>query len=113
LAFHTGDFGTANFAQGIIDLRETQQDFTTFAGNRTGSGVNVSDLYPGFVIDAILSDSQDTLETVDVPLTSNQMITMNSDELVSNYNIRGDSNGNDQPSVTLSFNPVTVRLRPV
>jgi hypothetical protein len=101
------------------NFEETRSDFTTFAGNLDGAEVDVSQRYPGFVIDSILSDSRDTLETIDVPLHSDQGISLDSDELVSSYNIRGDSiiradsGSNDQPSVALSFNPVRVRLRPV
>ena len=101
------------------NFEETRSDFTTFAGNLDGAEVDVSQRYPGFVIDSILSDSRDTLETIDVPLHSDQGISLDSDELVSSYNIRGDSiiradsGSNDQPSVALSFNHVRVRLRPV
>jgi hypothetical protein len=95
-------------------FEETElDDHTTFAGILNASGVDVSQRHPGFVIDSILSDSRDTLETIDVELHDDQSISLDSDELVSSYNIRGDRNGNDRPSVTLSFNPVRVRLRPV
>ena len=94
-------------------FEETRSDFTTFAGILDGGSIDVSQRYPGFVIDAILSDNQDILETIDVSLHSDQEISLDSNELVRKYNIRGDRGGNDQPSVDLSFNPVRVRLRPV
>ncbi|NES40383.1 DUF4114 domain-containing protein [Moorena sp. SIO2C4] len=96
----------------IATFEETIKDFTTFAGVLESFGVDVSQRYPGFVIDEIISDSRDVLETIDVDLLEPQTISLDNDELVREYTIQGDSKGDDQPSVTLSFNPVRVKLRP-
>ncbi|HAA29490.1 MAG TPA: hypothetical protein DCE56_19590 [Cyanobacteria bacterium UBA8553] len=100
------------FEEWDVEKNEPKSDFTTFAEVFIGNGFDISQQYPGFAIDTILSDSQDTLETIDLPLLNDQTISLDSNELVRSYQIRGDSNGNDQPSVTLSFNPVRVRLQP-
>ena len=92
-----------------------KKDFTTFSGQMNGKGIDISQRHPGFTIENILSDSRDTLDTVDVGKHDQQVISFpfDSTELVRKYEIEGDSKGNDEPYVTLSFNPVRVKLRPV
>lgn len=103
----------AKFEEWDVEKNEPKVDFTTFDGEREEfGGVDISQKHPGFIIDAILSDSRDTLETIDLPLTADQTIVLDSDELVQAYTVRGDSDGDDQPSVILSFNPVRLRLQP-
>jgi hypothetical protein len=96
-----------------MSFEETEEDSTTFVGNFNGLPLDVSQRYPGYVIDAILSDSTDDFETIDVELHDSQRITLDSNELVSSYDIEGDIKGDDKPSVTLTFNPIRVRLRPI
>jgi hypothetical protein len=103
---------SARFQEWDTVKNEPKPDFTTFDGMQEFAGVSISQRHPGFVIDAILSDSRDLVETIDLPLTADQTIVLDSDELVRLYTVRGDSDGSDQPSVTLSFNPVRVRLQP-
>ncbi len=87
-------------------------DYTTFAGVQEGAVVDVGQRYPGYVIDEILSDRRDVLETVDVRLVDPQTISLDNDELVREYQIEGDSDGDDQPFVNIFFNPVVLKLRP-
>ena len=93
-----------------------KKDFTTFSGQMNGKGIDISQRHPGFTIENILSDSRDTLGDdldafLDVGKHSQQVFSFDSNELVRKYKIEGDSKGRDQPYVTLSFNPVRVKLR--
>lgn len=91
---------------------QPRRDFTTFAGNINGSSVDVSQRYPGFVVDSILSKTSDALETTDVDIHDIQTISEDSKDLVAKYELQGDSQGRDKPFANISFNPVRVRLRP-
>ena len=96
-------------------FEETKSDWTTFTG-RTTSSVDIGGLYPGWRIDSILSSTSDELRFVDTDHSLD--IFGGSTPLVQRYEIQGDKDGgifggDDDPFVTLLFNPVQVRLRRV
>ncbi|MGQ9871810.1 hypothetical protein [Leptodesmis sp.] len=86
---------SARFEEWDTAKNEPKADFTTFDGMQEFAGASISQRHPGFVIDAILSDSRDLVETVDLPLTADQTIVLDSDELIRAYTVRGDGDGND------------------
>ena len=92
---------------------QPKRNFTTFAQTSEFDGIDVAARYPGHTIDAILSDSRDTLDTVDSERNDQQKFSFDSDNLVREYELEGDSSGDDDPYATLSFNPIRVKLRPL
>lgn len=94
-------------------FQETKSDWTTFTGTTTSS-VDIEELYPGWRIDTILSSTFDhPLPFVD---TDHDLDIVLGNSLVQNYEIQGDKDGgifggDDDPFVSILFNPVQVRLR--
>jgi hypothetical protein len=92
-------------------FEETRSDWTTFSGTTTNR-IMINTLYPGWQIDAILSPTFDELRFVDTN-PNLDFFFRSRRGLVWSYTIQGDSNGKDAPWVSVDFNSLQVRLRPV
>jgi hypothetical protein len=94
-------------------FEETESDFTTYSRSFTQDIDLSSQLPTGFVIDRIVSDLETRFSYTDTDHDVNSF-NFGSDELVSRYEIQGDSNGgffggDDNPFVRVRFNPIRVQ----
>jgi subtilisin family serine protease len=86
-------------------------DFTTFSGN-TSSTLDIAGMYLGWRVDQILTATSDQLNYLD---TNHELdvFVQGRDQLVSRYEVQGDRMWADDPWVSINFNPIKIRLRPV
>jgi hypothetical protein len=94
-------------------FEETEDDFTTYSRSFTQDIDLSSQLPTGFVIDRIVSDLENRFAYTD---TDHDLdgFDFGPDELVSRYEIQGDSDGgffggDDNPFVRVLFNPIRVQ----
>ena len=94
-------------------FEETESNFTTYSRRFTQDIDLSSQLPTGFVIDRIVSDLETRFGYTDTDYDVNGF-SFEPDELVSRYEIQGDSDGgtfgaNDNPFVRVLFNPIRVQ----
>jgi subtilisin family serine protease len=94
-------------------FEETESDFTTYSRSFTQDIDLSSQLPTGFVIDRIVSDLENQFIYTDTDHDLNNF-DFGPDELVSRYEIQGDSDGgwfggDDNPFVRVLFNPIRVQ----